>query len=160
KKHLRQRGIWQDGRPGQMPTVEVVASPGKEPPLEAERFAAGIPASLTEIRTGDDIVRHDHPWSLPGPIWLAVILLVPPLLCIAWYHACLRSAVAERRRHTGKLSRAGRRALRSLRLLPADAAREPAAFILLEYLQERFAFLDGETTPAEMAEKLRHEGIA
>jgi hypothetical protein len=147
-------------------TVYTKAIPIAVTPREAVPTAAGpIAGSEAVFALADgDALRHDSFARLPGPLVLVVMLLVPPLACVAWYFAWRRlnpdAARVARRRH----SRAAQEALKALGGIdrdhdPAEQARRASAAVA-HYLRQRLELPVIEPTPAEAEAHLRAHGIS
>jgi hypothetical protein len=109
------------------------------------------------------LARHERIDDLPSPLTLGLLILLPPVLCVAWYLVWRRVypdalRIAGRRR-----SRAAREALSLLRKgrrdAPVDQARR-AAEAVSRYLQQRLDLPVSEPTPAEVNSHLCTFGIA
>src|SRR5207249_2243163 len=118
------------------PRAEVpsAAVQGNSPPLQA-------PEDLYHLLQGEQVLRHEAPPTLPGPVVLACLLLVPPVSCAAWYAVWRRRHPDEARLLRQRRSSAANQALRALGALgrgrPADTAAK-AAGVVVDYLRQRF----------------------
>ena len=118
------------------------------------------PPFLFTLAVGDPVLGRWTAWTPPGPL-TATLVLVPPLLCLAWFIGWRRlypdaAHVARRRR-----SLAARRALAALRgvkRLPSVQQAARSAAVVADYLRARFDAPAGEPTPAEAAGRLTRAG--
>jgi len=158
-------------RPGFLPpragymTLYVKEIPISVTPREAvptgPKTVAGSDAAFA-LADGDAL-RHDGIERLPGPSVLALMLLVPPLGCVAWYFTWRRLNPAAARVARRRRSRAAQEALKSLDNIdrgqePEEQARQAAAAVA-HYLRQRLELAVTEPTPAEAEAHLRGHGV-
>ena len=110
--------------------IPIQVKPAALPPVGVPRQAASLPDSVLALVRGEEVLRHQQPWSLPSAGVLALLLLAPPLACLVWYLAWQRlyPDVARQTRH--RRSRAARLALQALegvRSLPPEKRAEHIA---------------------------------
>ncbi len=119
------------------------------------------PPVLFTTAVGDPVLRRWAAWTPPG-LLTAVLLLTPPLLCVAWFIGWRRlypdaARVARQRR-----SLAARRALACLaaatKRLPSVQQAARSAAIIADYLRARFDAPAEEPTPVEAADYLTRAG--
>jgi hypothetical protein len=121
-----------------------------------------LPDHFYHLVEGVAVLRRDRPPALPGPVVLAGLLLLPPVLCAGWYWAWWRRYPDAARRTWQRRSRAARHALRALHSASPASARataQHAAAVLAAFLRERLDFPAVEPTPAEAAGHLRRAGF-
>jgi hypothetical protein len=127
----------------------------------AELPAAASPAY--HFALGQNLLRHEDRWDLPSLPTLALIFVVPPLACLAWYRLWRQLYPDEALRLRRKRSRAAKAALRGLdlaRVARADVRPTLAASIVTTYLKERLDLPVHEPTPRETAEHLEQVGCS
>jgi hypothetical protein len=96
---------------------------------------------------------------LSSPAVLAVLLLLPPLGCAAWYAAWRRLRPDAARLARLHRSRAAQAALKRLHALGADGGAESGA-VVADYLRQRLDLTPEEPTPAEALAQLRRAHIS
>jgi len=128
--------------------------PTQAPP--AKPIAA--PESFFVQAAGPEVLRRQEPFALPSLPVLALLLLLPPLLAVAWCVVWKRWYPDAARLARLRQSRAAVEALTALRSLKSPAAG-PAAAIVAHYLRDRFGLGPAEPTPAEVGECLRRAGL-
>jgi hypothetical protein len=119
------------------------------------------PARAFEIATGSAVLARRPSLGVPGPVLLALLLLTPPLGCVAWYLCWRRLYPDAARRAQQRRSRAANQALRRLqdaRRLAPEARAEAVAGAVTGYLQGRLDLGPNEPTPAEAEAHLRGHG--
>jgi hypothetical protein len=143
-------------------TIRADAIPVKVtlPPVTATP-APPVPAAALSITSGEKVLRRQEAWTLPGPAVLAVLLLGPPLACVAWYVLWRRlyPDVARQVRH--RRSRAARQALQTFhdaRTLPPQRRAEQIADAVALYLRRRLDLPAVTPTPGEAAAYLEKAG--
>jgi hypothetical protein len=154
--------------PAIQPASKGFQTPYTEPiPLHvtaAETLAAPpspVPDLFLQTRTGPEVLAHRAPWSPPSWPLLAVLLLMPPVACAAWYVVWRRLYPDAARRVKQRRSRAATVALKQLERLPRGTTEVRAAHIaaaVTTYLQQRLDLPAAEPTPAEAAAHLRTAG--
>jgi hypothetical protein len=123
----------------------------------------GVPGSLYGYTEGPSVLRHTATFSLPGPFAVAVLVLGPPALCLAWHAAWRRRYPDAARVARQRRSRAARQALKALEglgQLQVEQQAPRAEQVLVEYLRRRLDFGVEEPTPAEVAAYLQRAGSA
>jgi tetratricopeptide (TPR) repeat protein len=123
------------------------------------------------LATGAAVLERQTPWTPPSIRTIAVLLLAPPLGCVAWYLFWRRAYPDAARLASQRRSRAARRALQALRTPrrfflsqivkkqdEGDAAR--IAAIVAEYLQQRLDLASAEPTPCEVAALFAQHGFS
>jgi hypothetical protein len=129
----------------------------QEPPI----LPGDLDTSAAVIATGPGLLAHESPWRGPGLLLLSVVLVVPPLLCAAWYLAWRMAYPDAARLAQQRRSRAARRALASLETAACQGGRARAETVsqaVVLYLRERFDLVPLEPTPQESALWLRRFG--
>jgi hypothetical protein len=109
-----------------------------------------------------DVLRRDGDDRFPGPVVLALVLLTPPIGCLAWYFAWRRLYPDAARRARRRRSLAAQAALKALRGGPRSAEEEArrAAAAVADYLRHRLDLRTAEPTPAEAEAHLRRVGVS
>jgi hypothetical protein len=121
------------------------------------------PEEAFQLADGPEVLAHQSPWKLPGPLVLGLVALVPPLLCVVWYVAWRRLYPDAARRARIRRSWAARQALQALRrtgrLTPQQQA-DLAAGVAAQYLRNRLDLAPAEPTPDEIAEHMKRMGCS
>jgi hypothetical protein len=120
-----------------------------------------VPDLFLHTQADASVLARREPWSPPSWAFLAALLLVPPIGCVAWYLAWRRLYPNARQVVKQRRSRAANLALKQLERLPRGATEERAAHIaatVTQYLQQRLDFPAAEPTPAEAAAHLHTAG--
>jgi hypothetical protein len=141
----------QTNRPFQTVYTDAIAVPV---PLVA-------PAPAFEIITGPAVLTRPLRWPVPGPATAVLLLLAPPLVCVAWWLVWRRRYPDAARLTRQRRSWAARRALHELhqvRGLSGEALAARAAAVMTDYLHERLDLSVREPTPAEAREHLLRHG--
>jgi hypothetical protein len=159
-------------RPGFLPPrLGYMTAYAKEIPITVTPREAVAPAtkpvagSAAAFALADgDVLRHDGTGRLPGPFVLVMMLLVPPLGCVAWYFVWRRLNPGAARLARRRRSRAAQEALKALGTIdkdhdPEEQARQAAAAVA-DYLRQRLELPVIEPTPAEAEAHLRGQGIS
>jgi hypothetical protein len=127
--------------------------------VQATREPAALPETLYDVTDDPALVlRHDEPFALPGLAPVAVAILVPPVLCAAWYAAWRYRYPDAVRLARRRQSRAARQALQALATAGRDGPDARAfrvAAIVAEYLQQRWELAAVEPTPRDVASHLK-----
>jgi hypothetical protein len=129
---------------------------------ELKTTPAQVPEAILHIETGERLLRQDLLWELPGPVLLALFLLVPPLACGIWYIVWQRLYPDAARRARQRRSRAARQALHDLRGA-RGLAREQAsrlADVVTLYLRYRLDLPASVPTPLEVTAHLEKVGLS
>lgn len=131
-------------------------------PTETTATLPAAPARFQQLVDGPELLRRDEPPRLPAGWILALLAVLPPVLCGLWYFIWQRfypnAAQAARRRR----SQAARTALQSLRGAAGEGAElraERAAAALTTYLRQRLDLPLADASPAQAGERLRQLGI-
>jgi hypothetical protein len=117
------------------------------------------PERFHEVIVGDVVLSRSRT-SLGDNLGLALLLVIPPVLCGIWYSVWRHlypDAVAQLQRRRG---RAARLALGALRKLPTSTGGERVASIVAEYLRQRLDLPAADPTPPEAAERVRAWGLS
>lgn len=112
---------------------------------------SSLPPAVLEWPDGDLLARQTR-WAPPGAGVVAAVLLVPPLLAVAFYLLWRQRHPDAARAAHRRRSRAARVALRQLdraRRWRGRTEAEAAAAALTDYLGDRFGLMRVEPTPAE-----------
>jgi hypothetical protein len=126
--------------------------------VEGPTIAADVPESVYQLAEGAAVLRQEEPFALPGSWLLALMLILPPGLCAAWYLAWQRAYPDQARRARRRRSRAAQQALRALRSAEALTGRERASQLTAafnDYLRLRLNVPEMEPTATEVAAHLR-----
>jgi hypothetical protein len=132
-------------------------------PPETVHVPVEGPESAFVLAAGPAVLERQTPWTPPGPGTIAVLLLVPPLGCLAWYLLWQRLYPDAARLASQRRSRAARRALHALRTaqrLDATARTSRIAAVVAGYLQQRLDSAIAEPTPREIALLLAQHGFS
>ncbi len=132
----------------------------KPQPYQTPRLTGAEP--LFAWLPGLSLDRTNSP-TLPGPLALTLLALLPIVGCLVWYRVWQRLYPDDAHQATIRRSRAARIALADLARLrtPLDRpAATRAAGVLARYLRERFDLPPGEPTPIEVADHLRQRGLS
>jgi hypothetical protein len=129
--------------------------------MQGATEAAGLPDRVYQFVQGPAVLRPEDRFALPGPLLLALLFLVPPGLCAAWYLAWRRLYPDAARLARQRRSRAAERAFKALRACNDDGAvrTEKAATVLTTYLRQRLDLAAVEPTPAEVEVHLRQRSV-
>jgi hypothetical protein len=159
--HFYKPGFLQRGKGFQTKYVPEIALRVNKHTQVPSRPIDGPPLAFELAENG--LTHHERIDPLPSPLTLGLLILLPPVLCAAWYLIWRRVypdalKIAGRRR-----SRAAREALSLLRkgrrAAPLDQARR-AAEAVSRYLQQRLDLPVSEPTPAEVHGHLCTCGVA
>lgn len=123
-------------------------------PHETVQVPIQAPESAFVLATEAEVLERQTPWTPPTIGMCGILLLAPPLGCLAWYLLWRRLYPDAARRASQRRSRAARRALQALNAArrldaPEQAARTTA--IVADYLQQRLDMTIAEPTPREVA---------
>jgi hypothetical protein len=138
-------------------------------PLKVQAAGAFVPPPrpvadvFLQTRTGPAVLTRQAPWSPPGTILVALLLLVPPLACAAWYVAWRRLNPDLGRQKEQRRSRAARHALARLQQAERAAVDQRAlltATAVADYLRERVDLTVAEPTPPEVGKLLKANGCS
>jgi hypothetical protein len=131
---------------GQVQVAEVEGTPATKELSDA----------VLHLADGAAVLRRSETDAVPNKVLGAVLVLVPPMICAAWYAGWRRRYPDAACQARLRQSRAARQALRGL-----TGARAPeAAAVMAHYLRERFDLAAVEPTPAEVVPELIHKGCA
>jgi hypothetical protein len=136
--------------------LKVLPRAKTETPDEVAR--AAVTPELYEIHTGPEVLARAGLERCSQPICLALLLLAPPLGCVAWYWIWrVRNPDAHQAARRRK-SEAARAALTSLQ----NGATSPGglAAVMAEYLRKRFDLSGAEPTPQEVGRVLFTCGVS
>jgi hypothetical protein len=111
------------------------------------------PASFTQLRPVEEMVRDDTPLPTPGLRLMAVLLLLPPAGCLVWYWLWRRMYPNAAERRLRRRSRAANQALAYLAEHELDVMRIRAAAV--DFLRIRLDLPTAEATPADVAQHLK-----
>ncbi len=154
-------GFLQSGKGFQTKYVPEIALRVTNPPQMRAQPIVAPPLAFVLAESG--LARHEQIDRLPGPLTLGMLILAPPILCVAWYLVWRRLYPDALKRAGRRRSRAAREALNLLRKgrrdSPVEQARR-AADAVSHYLQQRLDLPMSEPTPAEVHGHLRACGIA
>jgi hypothetical protein len=141
--------------------IPITVTPREAVPVPAKPVAG---SEATFALADGDVLRHDSVGQMPGPVVLVLMLLVPPLGCVAWYVVWRRLDPAAARLARRRRSRAAQEALKSLdsidRSRDAEEQARQAAAAVAHYLRQRLELPVVEPTPAEAEAHLRRHGIS
>jgi len=131
-------------------------------PREVVQTALQGPAAAFQLATGPGVLARVQPWSLPRLGTLALLLPVPPLVCVVWYLVWRRLYPNAVRQAQQQRSRAARQALDLLRRLPAapEQRARMAGTAVTRYLRLRLDLPFEEPTPTETAAYLLRRGCS
>jgi hypothetical protein len=120
--------------------------------------APSIPETILEIAEGPALSHRGSALSPEALLTIAIAgFCIPPLACLAWCIAWLRTHPDATRAARWQRSHAAQVALAELRR-PGDDAASQAAFAVSRYLRQRFDLPSVEPTPAEVAADLARAG--
>jgi hypothetical protein len=141
--------------------IPITVTPRQPVPVPAKPVAG---SEATFVLAQGDVLRHDSIGRLPGPVVLVLMLLAPPLGCVAWYVVWRRLNPAAARLARRRRSRAAQEALKSLgnidRSHDAEEQARQATAAVAHYLRQRLELPVVEPTPAEAEAHLRRHGIS
>lgn len=125
--------------------------------VQGQTPPAKLPAVIYAFAHGPGVLVPEQPFSLPGPFAIALLLLIPPAVCVGGgFLWCCRHPGSLGRRQN---SRAAQQALKALDSLGADEEQPiRAAAIVSAYLRERMETPPGALMPGEVAETLQKAG--
>jgi hypothetical protein len=135
----------------------------KESDLIGGKPLISPPATIFQFANGEEILCRDDPGTLPGPVVLSLLALVPPVGCMAWFLTWRRLYPDAARQTKQRRSRAARNALQQLRAsrrIPRANQPERAAGIVTDYLRRRLDLPAAEATPIEVAAHFQRMGLA
>jgi hypothetical protein len=115
------------------------------------------PASTMAITTGPEVLSTPLHWPAPNAVATAVLVILPPAACLAWWIRWRRMYPDVARRTLQRRSRAARHALHALHQihgLSGEPLAARAAAIMTGYLHERLDLSPREPTPAEVRNHL------
>lgn len=122
-------------------------------PHETVQVPVQAPESAFVLATGPEVLERQTPWTPPRIGTCMVLLLAPPLGCLAWYLVWRRLYPDAARLVSQRRSRAARRALQALhvaRRLDAQPRAARTTAIVADYLQQRLDMSVAEPTPREV----------
>jgi hypothetical protein len=109
------------------------------------------------------VLGHAEPFALPAGWLVALMLLLPPVLCAGWYAGWRLRYPDTVRLARRRQSRAARQALQALEGIrpdhPGSLAWQVGA-VVADYLRQRWDLAAVEPTPAEVADHLKQLGCA
>lgn len=114
------------------------------------------PDAAYHLDSAPGILSHDQAARMPPGWALALGLLLPPLLCVAWYLAWRHRHPDAVRARRVQQSGAARRALHRL----ASSVNGEPVLVVTGYLQQRLGLTVAEPTPAEVAGHLCKAGVS
>jgi hypothetical protein len=145
------------------------------PRAPAVNAPAEVPAWMLDPPTADEIVGRRSPWAdwfdwllerngidfdqpIHGLFWffLAVGFLLPPVLCLLWFHFWRRLHADAALQTVGRRNRESAAATRAIERSGGRA--DVIAAAMLGYLRNRNRLLPNATTPADVATALSAEG--
>jgi hypothetical protein len=132
-------------------------------PHETVQVPVQGPESAFALVTGLAVLERQTKWTPPRLGTIAMLVLAPPLGCIAWYLLWRRLYPDAARLANQRRSRAARRALNALhaaRRLDATSHAEKTAAIVAGYLQQRLDLAIAEPTPREVALLFAQHGFS
>jgi hypothetical protein len=132
-------------------------------PAEAWTLPLDVPSWAFDVTLGPGLLRHEAVWLSPGRAAVVLLIMGPPLTCLAWYAVWRLLYPDAARLAWRRRSRAARLALHRLRVarrLPGDLQAALAAAAVAGYLRQRLDLGIEEPTPAEAADHLRRAGRA
>ena len=142
--------------------ISLKVTPAAPPPDTSARRAAAVPDSVLTLARGEQVLRRQRPWSPPRLGVLIVLLLAPPLACLAWYLVWQRLYPDVARQTRRRRSRAARLALQALEnacSLPAEQQADRIAEAVALFLHRRLDLPAATPTPAEAAASLEKAGV-
>jgi hypothetical protein len=125
--------------------------------------APSFPASVYQLVEGETVLRHDLPFSLPGPYALAALLIGPPALGGIWYliwQRCYPDALRQARKCRSRAAQHALKALQRSRRLDAELRAQQVEAILAGYLRQRHDLVTAEPTPGEILGHLERCGVS
>jgi hypothetical protein len=130
-------------------------------PREVLEVPLQAPARAFELATGQALLARQAPWAVPVAL-IFLALLVPPVLCLAWYLIWRRLYPNAAKLASLRRSRAAALALDALqRLPPAPRQRAVVAFrAVTGYLRQRLDLPGEEPTPLETSGHLQRLGCS
>jgi hypothetical protein len=137
--------------------LKVQSAPVMEP------VAHEVAAAFLQTYGGPALLARQAPWSPPGMVLVALLLVVPPVACAAWYVVWRRRYPDAGRQKQRRRSRAARQALARLQQAgraPVEQRAPLTAAALADYLRERLDLAVAEPTPAEASACLLRGGCA
>lgn len=132
-----------------------------QPPPPPAVKPPSLPDAVLAITRGEQILRRQEVWTLPGPALLVLLLLAPPLACVGWYVLWRRLYPDTARQLLHRRSRAARQALQAVHLartLPPPQQAEHIADAVAVYLRRRLDLPATTPTPTEAAAYLEKAG--
>jgi hypothetical protein len=121
------------------------------------------PEALYSLVEGTTVLRQDEPVGLPGPIFLALGLLLPPAGAVVWYWGWRRRHPDLAQQQRRRRSRAAQQALKAcgaLKRLPEGERAVRAEGILTDYLRQRLDLASAAPTPSEVTKQLQSAGLS
>lgn len=111
------------------------------------------PERMYQLAAADAILWSTHHW-VPDWLFVALGVIVPPVLSFAGYRAWRQAFPDARTRALRRQSRVARETLRSLRCLRSDPQLLRSSALVAEYLRARLDLRPAEPTPEEAAQCL------
>jgi hypothetical protein len=150
----------------EIPAIDIKVLPRDEVGQDELDNVQELPAATGPVyrfATGPELLEKRDGWDLPGPGLIALVFLLPPLLCLGYYQLWRQLYPDEALRLRRRRSRAARQALRGLelaRVARSDVRGSMAAAIMTNYLKERLDLPMLEPTPREAAQHLLQVGCS
>jgi hypothetical protein len=122
-------------------------------PHDTVQVPVQAPESAFLLATGPEVLERQTPWTLPSIATCVILLIAPPMGCIAWYLVWLRLYPDAARLASQRRSRAARRALQALhaaRRLDTQTRAARTTAIVTDYLQQKLDLAIAEPTPREV----------
>jgi BatD DUF11 like domain len=138
--------------------LRVRPRPQMQPPAN-EVTIVRAPERIYELVTGPAVLQPAQASERISAVTLAVLLLVPPLLCGGWYLAWRHFCPDAARRARWHRSRAAQHALQRLRGLARAGSAEGSAAVVADYLRQSLALSTAEPTPAEALSQLHRAHV-
>jgi hypothetical protein len=114
--------------------------------------------------TGAAVLERREVSELPAPWLLALLMVLPPGLCLAWWGLWRHYYPDTARVVTLRRSRAARLALKALRAArptgDGDETAARSADVVAGYLRQRLDFTAAEPTPFEISVRLEQAGVS
>ncbi len=132
-------------------------------PHETVQVPVQAPENAFVLTVGPAVLERQAPWTPPRWGTVLVLLLAPPLGCLAWYLVWRRMYPDAARLASQRRSGAARRALHALegtRRLDAPTRAARTSAIVAGYLHERLDWTIAEPTPHEVELLFAEHGFA
>jgi hypothetical protein len=132
-------------------------------PHESVQVPIQAPESAFVLASGPDVLQRQTLWKPPGLGSILVLVLAPPLGCVAWYLIWRRLYPDAARLANQRRSSAARRALQALYAVRRLDGRTRAArtvAIVAGYLNQRLDLTIAEPTPHEVALLFQQQGFS